>query len=197
MPAAQIRLVNIDPRNLPLAVDALIGYKKKISGKIPVGGFIDVSSYGSYDAISTNADIQKLITKGYIKLQVVGGGTEPVAGVEDTVKIGELYEAHYTLPSGGSAGTPDDVLLIQSMPWAARLDNYALISSNAAGTVQLRSLSGGLGVAYSTAVTAASGKVSDTAPTSEITIPAGTAIYARRSDRSEVGEVELHLVRLS
>jgi hypothetical protein len=115
------------------------------------------------------------------------------------------FMVYVSCPSGGAAGTADDVTIWNAAaPFAMRIIDAQLRVSAAVGgsSAALRTASGGGGsvvlpdpaAATQTFSTAATGVLEDLA-TATATVAANGSLFLRRSDRSVVGELMLTCIR--
>lgn len=115
------------------------------------------------------------------------------------------FSVYVSCPSGGAAGTADDVTIWNAnAPFALRVLDATLRVSTAVGasTAALRTASGGGGsvvlpdpaAATQTFSTATTGPHDDVA-TATATVASGGSLFLRRSDRSVVGELILTCIR--
>jgi hypothetical protein len=115
------------------------------------------------------------------------------------------FNVYVSCPSGGAAGTADDVTIWNATaPFALRILDATLRVSTAVGgsTAALRTASGGggsvvlpdPGAATQTFSTATTGPHDDVA-VATATVASGGSLFLRRSDRSAVGELILTCIR--
>jgi hypothetical protein len=118
---------------------------------------------------------------------------------------GVSFMVYVSCPSGGSAGTADDVTIWNAnAPFALRITDATLRVSTAVGgsSAALRTASGGggsvvmpdPGTSTQTFSTAVAGVIEDVA-VATATVAANGSLFLRRSDRSVVGELILECVR--
>lgn len=119
--------------------------------------------------------------------------------------IAEPFTVYVSCPSGGAAGTADDVTIWSAAaPFALRVLDATLRVSTAVAlsSAALRTASGGAGsvvlpdptTATQTFSTAAVGPFDDVA-VATATVASGGSLFLRRSDRSVVGELVLTCIR--
>lgn len=156
-----------------------------------------------FRAVTTGAAPRVRLTE-VAESNAIGGAIDAFSGAL-AGGIGTVFSIKVDLPSGGTSGTADAVNLLTSVPGSALPFNVevldvvmAVSTAVASSTVQLHNTaSGGGSTTYSTALSsAATGKVRD-ASTTMAQIPAGGTLFARRSDRSVVGEIAVICVRTS
>lgn len=128
---------------------------------------------------------------------------ESLAPVRSNIAV--PFQVYVSCPSGGAAGTADDVTVWNAnAPFAMRILDATLRVSTAVGasTAALRTASGGGGsvvlpdpaAATQTFSTATTGPHDDVA-TATATVASGGSLFLRRSDRSVVGELILTCIR--
>lgn len=132
--------------------------------------------------------------------QVSPGALSPVAS-----NVAVTFNVYVPCPSGGTAGTADDVTIWNAnAPFGLRILDAQLRVSTAVGgsSAALRTASGGGGsvvlpdpaASTQTFSTAATGVLEDLA-TATATVASGGSLFLRRSDRSVVGELVLQCIR--
>jgi len=112
--------------------------------------------------------------------------------------LGVPFTLYVNCPSGGAAGTADDVVVFSAnAPFPFRILDRKLYVSTAvaAATAQLRSATAGGGSTLSSAMSVASTGLVLDASTTTNTVAAGGTLVLRRSDRSMVGELFLTCIR--
>lgn len=128
---------------------------------------------------------------------------QKIAPVASTIAV--PFQVYVSCPSGGAAGTADDVTVWNAnAPFAMRILDATLRVSTAVGgsTAALRTASGGggsvvlpdPGAATQTFSTATTGPHDDVA-VATATVAANGSLFLRRSDRSAVGELILTCIR--
>lgn len=100
------------------------------------------------------------------------------------------------LPSGGAAGTPDDVLITNALPVRCRLVDASIIVTThvSLSVATIRTAAGGGGSALSNDIDTATVGTKRTNASAAPILAAGSSLYVRRSDRSMVGTALLTLV---
>lgn len=130
---------------------------------------------------------------------------DPAALVPVASNLAVPFNVYVSCPSGGAAGTADDVTVWNATaPFALRILDATLRVSTAVGgsSAALRTASGGggsvvlpdPGAATQTFSTATTGPHDDVA-TATATVASGGSLFLRRSDRSVVGELILTCIR--
>lgn len=112
--------------------------------------------------------------------------------------IGVPFEFRVSCPSGGSAGTPDDVVIYNAnAPLSFRITDcwFTCAAAVVGSTVQLRTASGGGGTALSSALSTAATGTSRNNDTATRTVAQGGTVVIRRSDRSVAGDMMISAVR--
>lgn len=157
----------------------------------------------TFRAVTTGASPRVSITE-VAESNAIGGAVDAISGAL-AGGVGTAFLIKADMTSGGTAGTADAVNLLSQVPGAALpfnievIDTVLAVSTAVGGsTVQLHNTASGAGsTTYSTAMSsAATGKVRD-ASTTMAQIAAGGTLFARRSDRSMVGEIAVLCVRTS
>lgn len=124
--------------------------------------------------------------------------TPATLAVEDAQGAGVALTIYKDMPSGGSAGTADDVVIYSAAaPFKFRVVlAHALISASvSASFIQLRDATGGGGNAIGGAISSAATGTNVWTATATGTIAANGTLVARRSDRSAVGEIVIQIIK--
>jgi hypothetical protein len=209
-----VRLINTGINPFAFQIRRGLGLANVFSANLGPGGSTSASVTVPFSLEECNRDAGfRSVTSGatprvrvteIAESNAIGGAIGALTG-GTAGGLGSTFTIHVPLASGGTSGTADAVNCLASLPGGALpfqvrvVDVIASVSTAVAGSnVQLHNTaSGGGSTTYSTALSsAATGKVRDASTTMAL-IPAGGTLFARRSDRSVVGELAVVLARVA
>jgi hypothetical protein len=167
--------------------EGLLGRILSAGSEVPLGGGVDFRS-GLY--AEANAVTQ--LTEVGIDDNAVTPAMVAPEGSSMSVPV--LFRVPFT---AGVAGTADDVTVTLSAPFAFTVaDAWVKVTTAIGGsTLTLRSASGGLGSALSSAMSSASAATVRNNDTEDRTVAANGSVYLRRSDRGVAGVLYVQVVK--
>ena len=170
---------------------------------------VDVGDITTLSELNMRPEIQSLLSSGRISIITARGttdipGADIASAVADSVGLGGVITRAFPYEAAG-AGARDIVLYNADMPFAAKvIDFQVMVSTLAAGAIQLRDALAGAGNAVSQALSqAALGRVRDdgTGQTAGdgivVSIAKGGSLIAREAIGTSAGTIIVTLQRLS
>lgn len=151
--------------------------------------------------VDADVGLKALVTAGTVTLTFAAETGDDIAASDTPGDGGFAADMvyHKICAAGGAAGTADDVTIFNAnAPFAFEITDVQLIVSTAVAmsTCTLRTAASAGGTAVSDALSSAStGIVRNAAKTDTPAIAKGGSLFLRRSDRSMVGELVIHIVR--
>lgn len=188
IPASTAPVPYLDVVRSPAEVSAMRGLEAAVAaGSLSCDVTYSASELAAFSSLPQ--PLASLLVPG----SVTAAAIAPVAASAVDAAPVVFYKA---LPSGGAAGTADDVTIyaVNTLPYKVRiLGAQANISTAVAGaTLQVRSAAGGGGTLASGPIDAATTGVHyASGPNASVVLTPGAIVglFVRRSDRSVVGEI--------
>lgn len=166
------------------AADVKVDEDRVIRTNLPSGSPVTISNVALSD-LDGNEQWEALIARSDITLGLTGESGQTVTFFVDLVDL--------------LAGAADDVTVVASMPFDARITNVeAVVTTGVAlSTMTLRDAAGGLGNALSSALDSdgTPSRVADDGALGFPTVTEGTPLILRRSDDGVVGALAVTVVR--
>jgi len=153
--------------------------------------------------LDSNVTAGKLATDAVTTVKLAAASvTAAKIAVADSDGIGALLCLRKVLTASGATGAADDVTIFSSnAPFKFRVvDAFCVTSTPAAsmatGALRTASADGGTKLTADVAIDAAGvSRPAGTTPTATSTVAASGSLYFRRSDRAQVGELFVYIVR--
>lgn len=196
---ATFRVYNLTSNPLSLSAKLTERVQIQLIGIRP-GSFKTIENISQSD-LEANPTVRSAILRGRIRVDQVESATTDAPALLssplDANNMGQQGVLRYTMAAGGAAGTPDDATVLAVLPFDIQIIDVAFAPNVVAvgSTVTLRSLAGGLGTAYSSALASAATTLARTTLSTAPTAVAGSGLFARRTDRSVTGVLTISYVR--
>jgi len=184
-----------------LSLDYTFDERRSLRVLLPPDGTRDVGDLATLDELYRNSGFAADLAAGRVSLTVDADDAPPPDAPLDVLDAdtGLLQPVHlWVAVAAGAGGSPDDVTLVDSLPFAGVVMDCEFIVTTGVGTdtVTYRDTAGGAGTALSSALGA--GTADSRSRTELGAAPAlaqGDSIYARRSDDGIAGIAHLIIAR--